>query len=85
MAISVRITQQKEKRLKMVRKEKDERLNYRVKLRVGQRVKLPKLSGDLMVNRPGKVVAEYPTYYVVKTDAGYKETVHRYGSCEVIA
>lgn len=69
----------------MVKREKDRRLNARLKLKIGQKVIFPKMVGELMKERPATVVAEYPTFYVAKTKGGYTETIFRYGNCEVRA
>lgn len=69
----------------MVKREKDRRLNSRLKLKIGQKVIFPKMVGELMRERPAVVVQEYPTFYVAKTKGGYMETIHRYGECGVKA
>ena len=66
----------------MVTREKDRRLNARLKLKIGQKVTFPKMVGELMRPRQATVIAEYPTYYVVRTRGGYNETIHRYGSLD---
>lgn len=66
----------------MVKREKDRRLNARLKLKIGEKVTLPKMVGELKRSRPATVIAEYPTYYVVRTRGGYNETIHRYGSLD---
>ncbi len=69
----------------MLKMERDRNLNYRLKLKIGQKITLPKLIGEFMKPRPAVVVQEYPTFYVVKTKAGYMETVDRYGKVEIKA
>lgn len=55
----------------------------RLLLRIGQKVIFPKLHGVLEKERPAKVVAEYPTYYLAKTRNGYLESIPAYGDCGV--
>lgn len=55
----------------------------RRKLSIGQKVRLPKLKGIVEKSRPATVIAEYPTYYVAKTKAGYLECIPAYGPTEV--
>jgi hypothetical protein len=66
-----------------MKREKDSKLNYRLKLDIGQKVTFPKMPGDLMRERPAIVEKEYPTYYVAMTKSGYRETIPRYGDCGV--
>ena len=66
----------------MVKREKDRRLNSRLKLKIGQKAIFPKMEGELMRERPAVVVEEYDRYYLAKTKSGYMETIHRYGSLD---
>ena len=66
----------------MVKIEKDRRLNARLKLKIGQKVIFPKMIGELMRPRPATIIAEYPTFYLARTEGGYTETIHRYGSLD---
>lgn len=54
-----------------------------MKLKIGQRVKLPRMNGELMRRRTGTVVEEYEHYYVVLTDIGYNESISKYGETGV--
>ena len=54
-----------------------------MKLKIGQRVQLPKLDGKLMRRRAGTVVEEYEHHYIIRTDIGYMESISKYGESGV--
>lgn len=56
-------------------------------LNIGQRVILPKLEGKVCGSRKraGTVTGENKYFYVVKTDIGYNECIHKEGESRVKA
>lgn len=46
-----------------------------LQLNIGQRVILPKLTGEFMRPRPGTVIDDCDQFYLIKLDVGYKECV----------
>lgn len=48
------------------------------KYKIGQRITIPKLDYVCPNKRNAVVIAEYPDFYLVFTEAGYRECISKY-------